>query len=217
MVCGPQEAGKLYFWVARRLGVTSHLSPCCIIKVSIFFVTKILWRHCELLYCFLNFCEQIASVVQWSSNVAANINFGATPQPNMKLLICQLCFMSFAGFLLSPKVSQPKILEVHHKYQINVVANRAVELMIGSLSWKFFCFLGGLEGFSLIHHVPRFGKNIWVGSTPHPVTVANKSVLAFPTENAIILVVTVAGWGVDPTYEHENEYEHIITSYGKKR
>ena len=41
---------------------------------------------------------------------------------------------------------------------------------------------------------------IWLGSAPHPITVANKGLSGFPTKNVIILVVTVAGWGEDPRY-----------------
>ena len=37
----------------------------------------------------------------------------------------------------------------------------------------------------------------YIGSTPHPVTVANEGLQGFPTKNVIILVVTVTGWGVD--------------------
>ena len=41
---------------------------------------------------------------------------------------------------------------------------------------------------------------LYVGSTPHPVTVANEGLQGFPTKNVIILVVTVTGWGVDLCY-----------------
>ena len=37
-----------------------------------------------------------------------------------------------------------------------------------------------------------------LGSTPHPVTVANEGLQGFPIKNVIFLVVTVTGRGVDP-------------------
>ena len=44
------------------------------------------------------------------------------------------------------------------------------------------------------------GEELYLGSTPHPVTVANKGLQEFP-KNVMILLVTVT-WlgGVDPTY-----------------
>ena len=40
-------------------------------------------------------------------------------------------------------------------------------------------------------------KREYVGSTPHPVTLASEGLKGFPTKNVIILVVTATGWGVD--------------------
>ena len=54
-------------------------------------------------------------------------------------------------------------------------------------------------------------KSLYLGSTPHPVTVANEGFLGFPTKNVIILVVTVTGWGVDLTYTFTQETQNPLT------
>ena len=43
-------------------------------------------------------------------------------------------------------------------------------------------------------------NNIFSLDLPHPVTMVNEGLQGFPIKNVIILVVTVTGWGVDPTY-----------------
>ena len=61
-----------------------------------------------------------------------------------------------------------------------------------------FCFTPMVIFFEPLEVDHGRGFPSWyLGSTPHPVTVANEGLQGFPIKNVIILVVTVSGWGVD--------------------